>query len=394
MLAKYRQGSCTPREKMLVERWYLERAAELPPYTDDVMEREAGRQERSIWQAVAERTGGTSGRRDGWFNSFRSFLVAAAVILFAAVFAFYFITSRGQGTDAAHVAVNDIAPGTNRAVLTLADGRAIDLDSTHTSIVVSKSEIMYADGTPLHNADPAEVQLLTLTTPRRGTYQVILPDGSKVWLNAGSTLKYPSRFEGQRREVELTGEGYFEIVKATQRVALSREIATKSGRDSSGWAIPFYVRANGQQIQVISTEFNVAAYPDENKVTTTLVEGAVRVSINEGTIGLLKPGKEAVSEGESLTIRTANTASAISWKNGDFIFENEPLESIMKKLERWYGVTIVYQGNPEGLRFYGMVSREKSIKSVLEVMEMTGKVKFRIEGTGADPEERRVVVML
>ena len=115
LLAKYRQGSCTPREKMLVERWYLERAAELPPYTDAVMEREAGRQERSIWQAVAERTVGTSGPRDGWFNSFRSILVAAAVILFAAVFAFYFITSRGQGTDAAHVAVKDVAPGTNRA---------------------------------------------------------------------------------------------------------------------------------------------------------------------------------------------------------------------------------------------------------------------------------------
>src|SRR5690606_26244193 len=137
-----------------------------------------------------------------------------------------------------------------------------------------------------------------------------------------------------------------------------------------------------------------AAYQDDREIRTTLVEGSVKVKAANETFTILKPGQQAVLDGGVLTTYKTNVASAVSWKEGDFIFENEPLESIMKKLERWYGVDVVYEGNPEGVRFYGMVSREKSIKSVLEVMEMTGNVKFRIEGTGADPEERRVVVML
>lgn len=324
-----------------------------------------------------------------------TWLSAAAVVLACIGIFRYQQTSNQQAALAL-----DIPPGKPGATLTLADGTKIALAdaaegqlAAENGVVIRKTdtgaltyELTGTSGTPN--------QVNELATARGETFRVRLPDGSMVWLNAGSVLRYPSRFEAVARTVEIVGEGYFEIAKATRRFPLRPDLAGKIGRDSGGANVPFNILANGQQIQVLGTAFNISAYPDDPWVTTTVTEGTVKVMADAETFGILKAGKEAVSEPGAMTIRQGNVAAAVSWKAGDFVWENEPLTAIMKKIERWYDVEVSYEGDPTGITFYGMVSRDKSVRSVLEVMGMTGKVKFRIEEGNANREGRRIVVII
>lgn len=322
--------------------------------------------------------------------------LSAAAVLLIGVGLFLYNQHEAEQTALAL----DVLPGKPGATLTLADGTKIALSDA------AEGQLAAENGVVIHKTETGELtyelkgatgksnQLNILATDKGETFRVKLPDGSMVWLNAGSVLTYPSRFDERIRKVEIIGEGYFEIAKATWRYALPSEIAAKVGRDSSGFSRPFFVQANGQEIQVVGTEFNVSAYPDDRYVTTTVAEGSVKVMADEETFGVLKAGKQAISEPGMLTIRQGNVSAVTSWKNGDFVFDNEPLTAIMKKLERWYNVEVSYEGDPTGVTFYGMVSRSKSLRSVLETMEMTGKVTFKIERGNADREERRIVVII
>jgi len=218
------------------------------------------------------------------------------------------------------------------------------------------------------NAQNATPQFNTITTPRGGQYQVMLADGTHVWLNAASSIRFPQSFNGPQRLVELSGEAYFEVAK-----------------DKSH---PFIVQANGTKVQVFGTHFNVNAYPDNNNVTTTLLEGSVQMS-NNSQATMLVPGEQGVStrSGGAINVSRADIQQVIAWKNGYFIFHDLSIVEVMKQVSRWYDVDIEYQD--EGVKnneFGGAISRYKSITELLDNMQLTRSIHYKIEG-------RRVIIM-
>lgn len=308
---------------------------------------------------------------------------AAAVIIALAVTRFFFgdeISNRQPKI----VHVGDIAPGGNRATLTLVDGRTIDLSEAQAGIVVG-DELVYNDGSavlangqqPTANGQPENgmesqglsvSRLMSLTTPKGGTYQITLPDGTAVWLNAASTLKYPSHFTDDERVVELEGEAYFDVSE--------REKATTDGRVLR---VPFKVISNGQQVEVLGTQFNISAYPDEPVVRTTLVEGSVQVALvtDHQPPTTLTPGQQAITRGAQLEVRDVDVALFTAWKAGDFRFHGTPLVEVLHQLERWYDVEVDYSRIPNE-KIHGAIRRDKPLSSILETIEKTSGLTFRL----------------
>ena len=260
----------------------------------------------------------------------------------------------------------DIPPGTNKAVLTLADGSTIALDSAHEGSLTQQGKtqlLKTGDGAlrykTLAGNEHTAVTYNVLSTPMGGQYRLDLPDGSKVWLNAASSIRYPTAFTGSDREVEVSGEAYFEIAKNT--------------------AMPFRVHTvghlgehNPMNIDVLGTHFNVNAYADESSIRTTLLEGGVRVTKGKNT-GLLKPGQQVTLEGDGpfRWIPDADVDQAVAWKNGVFEFDDEEVPAIMRQIGRWYNVDVVYEGPVPTDRFTGSVSRSTSLSGVLKILKLS-----------------------
>lgn len=262
----------------------------------------------------------------------------------------------------------DVKPGKNRAVLVLASGKKINLDQTVSGHIADEDGISVsktADGQIIYDVPKQEnisekTEYNTVFTPAGGQYQVNLPDGTRVWLNAASSLTFPTTVT-DIRTVKLNGEAYFEVSKIMDQ----------------GKRVPFIVEGKNQKIEVLGTHFNVNAYDNEPSVKTTLLEGSVK--INNQT--LLQPGQQARVQGGSITLVAVNGEDFTDWQRGDFILENNDFRSIMRKISRWYDVDVVYaEDAPEKLKLGGWISRSRNISSILEVMEKTGKVHFRIEG--------------
>ena len=304
----------------------------------------------------------------------RYFAVAAAVlILISAGIGFYrsYTTSNEVPVYAKHK--NDIAPGKNKAMLTLADGSVIDLNEQANGILASQQHIKivktadgtlkYEGGASANKSDEKNIAgagLNTISIPRGGQYQIILPDGSKVWLNSASSLKYPAVFADSKREVELSGEAYFEIAHDKTK--------------------PFTVRSAGQLLKVLGTRFNINSYPDKSPAKTTLLEGSIALSENaDGPVRKMSPGQQAVLTPSGFQIAAVDTEESVAWKNGYFLFKNTDLKTLLAQLERWYDVDIIYDAHAEK-RFYGKISRDVKLSSVLNMLEVTSNIKFRIEG--------------
>jgi transmembrane sensor len=298
--------------------------------------------------------------------------VAACLLLLLIVFP---IDLKWPGKSEHPTALTSIiVPGSKKAMLTLADGKTIELDSFSSKALVmqgdarlqiDKGKLIY-DLTATETKRSAILQN-TITTPAGGEYQAVLPDGTKVWLNAASSISFPVAFTGGERRVAITGEVYFEVAKNREQ--------------------PFFVRAKEVSVKVLGTHFNVSAYPDDQQVNTTLLEGSVLVAKDDNT-SLLKPGEQAkVSDHEkAIEVRKIDTEEILAWKNGYFFFNHEPLESVMKKMSRWYDVEIVYKGNLNGKKFDGTISRMDNIQQMIAALELTKTAHFAIEG-------RRVIVM-
>jgi hypothetical protein len=295
------------------------------------------------------------------------FRYAAAVLLLIGGGTYIYLHTRPsdlsspQGIPVA--SANDIQPGGNKAILTVGN-QVIDLSSDKTGIAVNNT-IAYTDGEKL---GPSAVipgsarDFLQLTTPRGGQYQAVLPDGSKVWLNAASSIKFPSKFTGANREVEVTGEVYLEIAKNTKQ--------------------PFRVKANGTEIHVLGTSFNINAYTDEAAVKTTLIDGSVRVSLaGAPNSALLIPGQQALVSGQQqgIEVQAADVQQALAWKNGLFNFNNADLPTVMRQLERWYDITVKYEGNIPSFEFRGGMDRKVNLSAVLKFLENM-QVKYRMNG--------------
>ncbi len=301
---------------------------------------------------------------------------AAAAAILLAVGWLLLVDSRQSSIDG--LAATNILPGGNRATLTLADGRVINLDEAQTGIVVGAEDITYDDGSVVSTVDRPHAGLTTydlqLTTPKGGQYQITLPDGSKVWLNSASTLKYPSRFSEVSREVFLEGEAFFDITEI------------QGTRDTR---VPFKVLTSGQTVEVLGTEFNVSAYQDEAETKTTLVEGKVNVTpgTQNGlttkdsrlTTNILSPGQQATIRGAVIEINDVDVGQYTAWKSGRFSFAGKPFDQVMRELARWYDIDVRFEGGVPDKEFYGGAFRDHDLASVLLLLE-TADVDYRMDG--------------
>jgi transmembrane sensor len=260
----------------------------------------------------------------------------------------------------------DIQPGGNKAMLTLGDGSVVALTDAENGLLASQgsSNVMKLANGELayqsNNQQANEVMFNTIVTPRGGKYRLTLPDGSKVWMNAESSLRYPTVFTGPVREVELNGEAYFEVARNTEK--------------------PFHVQVKDMKVEVLGTHFNIMAYENEAAIATTLVEGSVRVSSPSQQL-LLKPGQQALAEnsGGMKMLNDVDVQQVLAWKNDYFQFNADPLDHLMRQIERWYDVSVKFEGAVPERKFGGKISRSSSLGDILRVLELSD-VKFRVQG--------------
>lgn len=268
---------------------------------------------------------------------------------------------------------------TSIVTLTLANGTTVPLDQINNGVLseekgieirkVNSGELSYhtSGQTIANNKSQNKISI-----PKGATYKLTLADGTKVWLNAASSLSYPSHFAGDERIVELTGEAYFEVAKNER--------------------MPFKVKVRNTEVRVLGTHFNISSYAEDGPTKTVLLEGSVQLSYL-GNQKLLKPGYQAVTEGSAgIILQKANTLQAMSWKNGYFLFKDNSITEVMNQIARWYKVKVVYQNDVDGKLFGGIYDKSKNLEELLKGLELTGLVKFKIED-GVSTDERRVIVM-
>ena len=298
-------------------------------------------------------------------------IAVAASILLCCSIGFYFYKQKAN-SDQIQLAQHQIKPGSNMAILTLANGKRIVLNTAANGTLVAQTGLKItktADGQLVYSVTDdgnADTEYNTVETPKGGQYRVELADGTIAWLNAASSLKYPNHFNGNERIVELNGEAYFEVAKDKTH--------------------PFIVKSSRQSVEVLGTHFNINTYDDETTVKSTLLEGSVKVTENStGKSELLKPGQQAQLSASRLKVVEANTEEAIAWKNGYFKFNDEKIESIMRKIARWYDIKVEYKGEITDEGFNGAITRFGDINDVLNIMQRSKAVHFKIEG-------RRIIV--
>ena len=300
--------------------------------------------------------------------SWKKYVAAAAVLLVVGVGLLYKLRSPKTMPQQAKL-THDVAPGGDKATLTLADGSTITLDNARNGVLAKQGNYEVdktGNGQLVYHATETSggsntPQLNTVTTPRGGQYHVVLPDGSGVWLNAASSIKYPTAFTGNTRSVEITGEVYFEVTKNA--------------------AMPFIVKSARAEVQVLGTHFNIMAYNDEDAMKTTLLEGAVKITTTDGASGILKPGQQAIlnSKNELSISNDVDVDDEVAWKNGLFQFRDADIRSIMRQVSRWYNVDVIYQGNVPVKQYTGRISRNVKASALLNMLKYTG-LNASIEG--------------
>ncbi|MGE7775255.1 FecR family protein [Chitinophaga sp. NPDC101104] len=291
----------------------------------------------------------------------RTWWAAAAAMLLIAGAATWLFTGRNAGPEPIQAIVTDIPAGGDHAVLRLANGQQITLDSVQGNIVQQGSlQVSNDSGAVSYQGKTAAPEYHTLYTRKGGQYRLRLPDGTLVWLNAASSITFPTYFDGDTRKVSITGEAYFEVAKNAVQ--------------------PFIVQVNQMHITVLGTHFNINAYNDEPDAKTTLLEGAVRVTAGR-YMAVLAPGQQArVAKDRPLTIvDDVNVEDVIAWKNGYTVFENADIATIMRQVARWYDVEVVFEGEMPARRFVGGISRNSSLQDVLRLLEFEN-VNLKIEG--------------
>jgi len=371
ILKKYRKGEATSEERFFLEAYYNAFELNEDVITEDNEAEYAGLK-AAIKITVDQRIELYQKKQvPGKVRSMWIRYVAAASILIFISFGSYLIisTHKAKNAGTAHNAFKGIVPGGNKAILTLANGLMIALDDAMKGEIAKQAGVTItktADGQLVYHAaagDSSQGKSVenTISTPRGGQYKVILPDGTAVWLNAASSITYPTQFKSTERVVSLTGEAYFEVTKNKQA--------------------PFKVKSALQTIEVLGTHFNINAYADEAVVATTLLEGSVKVT-SASASALISPGEQAlisrVGEG-SIAKRQVNTDKEVAWKNGVFSFEGEDIRSIMRQVGRWYDIEVAYAGNIPQEKYFGEISRSSSLADVFKILELNN-LRFNVEG--------------
>lgn len=309
--------------------------------------------------------------------------VASILVFGTALFFYYQPAEKGielQTSRVQKASVAEVLPGGNRAMLTLTDGTVINLDRSANGDVAEEAGMRIVktdDGEIFYEGISGETSVASghheIRTPRGGQYKLILPDGTKVWLNSLSSLRYPIQFDGNDRLVELTGEAYFEV--ATKKLDPAIGVGKRQ---------PFIVKSNTQTVEVLGTHFNINSYDEESSVKTTLLEGSVLVRKNNASQEspvVLKPGQQAQLKGKDhnseIQVLTIDAEEAMAWRNGSFLFKNTPLSEVMNQLSRWYDVEIDKENIPN-YKFNGFIPRDEPLSKVLDMLELTGDLKFNI----------------
>ena len=306
---------------------------------------------------------GHNRHRRPWFR----YAIVASIIFCLGIGGYILYPFVSDSSSSTEQFSSTIPAGNNKAILTLANGEEILLSSEHQGIVID-NEVRYDGGHTVVDQDLVARTQLLLRTPRGGQYHVTLSDGTKVWLNAESKLVYPVTFVGDRREVYLEGEGYFEVASDKKR--------------------PFIVKTEKEQVEVLGTHFNINSYTDERISRVGLLEGSVKVSPARGQGSeILRPGQQSLVSTTGISVETVDMDECLAWKNGEFMFNNESLESIARRLERWYDIDIELSPRIKNIVIWGAVSRYEDFDTVMEVIKRTDKrITYSMQG-------RRTVVM-
>lgn len=383
LISKYGQGLLSAAEKEELDNWYHSFNDQQTVVTDVPEGSEEQLRERmmlrlqdslSLEENTFEPVSKQGSRK--WYR----YGAAALIFILLSGTIYYFIQPDNTAAQqplvlSAPVPVGDVAPGGNKAMLTLDDGSVIILDSANNGILGEQGEVevkklenglvAYQNTDGVLPAAEEKIFYNTISTPRGGEYQITLSDGTKVWLNAASSIRFPTAFRGADRKVQITGEVYFEVAHNDAK--------------------PFKVSAGKSAIEVLGTHFNVNAYDDEVQVRTSLLEGSVKVFAVDETdqqqMKILKPGQQArmAKSGRIQVVNDLDTEEVMAWKNGLFVFKSTDLRSIMRQIARWYDVDIEYKGSV-GMQFTGQITRNNNVSKVLEMLELTEEVKFRVDG--------------
>jgi len=383
LMEKYLDGTLTGPEEQVLRDWYRDNEAGEVIWNSDsadernrVQDRILARLQKDIQQTGTGHVIIPMRRRRIW-------MAAAAigiVLLSGTAYLLPNLWSKGPVAAGGPVATKvplaaDLLPATNKATLLLSNGNAIVLDSAGNGVLAeeggarvkktAQGQLVYQAGTkpasdPGSGGGPGAPAMNTVTTPRGGRYHLVLADGSKVWLNAASSISYPAVFIGRERVVTVTGEVYFEVSPDKSR--------------------PFKVQTREETIDVLGTSFNVNVYADEPVRRVTLETGSVKVNAGQQAL-VLRPGEQTLHSDKGFgKTDKADMEGELAWKNGDFVFNNEDLSSILRELSRWYNIDISYKGSPGPMAFDGIISRSKNLSAVLQIMESsTKKIHFQIE---------------
>lgn len=398
LLDSYIAGSATQQEQQLVEQWLEENDQQNTEW--QLM----NNKDKAAWLLQLYRdidnsiTPKDAGWQDddtidsslAWYKKFWLPVAAALIVSIGAGIYYFLLPQQERATPVSVIAPqlqNDALPGTNKAILMLDNGKTILLDDSQDGVLVKQGgtavskqgeNLMYKGKG--NNDKDAPVVFNTLTTPRGGQYKLVLADGSKVWLNASSSIRYPVSFTGNERKVEITGEVYFEI----------SQLSVDGLKGKATKRIPFIVKVNmlgreGAEVEVLGTHFNINAYDDEDAISTTLLEGSIKISPprpNEKSLEavIITPGQQARLNKNGLLqlVKEVNIEETVAWKNGLFMMDGVAIPAVLRQLARWYDVDIVYgNGIPEG-RITGDIPRDMNLSEVLKVMELSG-VHFKID---------------
>ncbi|WP_293954398.1 MULTISPECIES: FecR domain-containing protein [unclassified Sphingobacterium] len=274
--------------------------------------------------------------------------VAAASVLLALSVIWYWFQENSHPVERQRTVVTDRLPASHQAIITLSDGRRYALNKDEKQVVINGSGIHYDDGHEVASIDAAVSA--KIETPRGGTYEVTLPDGTRVKLNAGTILSYPTQFAKDKREVSLQGEAFFEVAKRKDQ--------------------PFIVHTKNQQVQVLGTQFNINAYPTSTQIKTTLLEGSVQVKeLIKGQKVNLLPGNQSVNTGTQLIKQSVNVQQEIAWVYGKFNFDGKSLRQVMDELSQWYAVDVVYKGDVPDVSFFGGTFRTSKLSTILKLLK-------------------------
>lgn len=346
LLIKYNAGKCTEEEKSLVENTFLDFNEHDIDISDEQIA-EIGRQvyselpisrkqslKTTVWKGIGA--------------------IAAITLLTVGTWDIFDRINR----EPIKKVIEDVSPGTNQATITLSNGKTISLNSSKDAVRINNKQLSYSDGTAITNVDQHSI-VQTFSTPRGSQYQLILEDGTKIWLNASSSLKYPTSFENaKQRTVELSGEAYFEVTPNKSK--------------------PFVVKSSEQTIEVLGTHFNINDYRDNKNTITSLIEGSVRVTNLNSKQVVLKPNQQSIVSNRDISVQDADLETSLAWKNGRLQFKDATIKEILKQASRWYNIEVEYKGKIPNRTFNGGISRSSNLSVLLKILAYSG-IQFTIE---------------